>query len=88
MINVNLPKGFVNENSYSEEVLRWLLKGNSLTSLEAWHLFGVSRLSSIIFRLRERHYEIKTEMIKVRLRNGGVARVARYKITDSTKAQA
>ncbi len=52
----------------------WLLKGNTITPLEALNMFGSLRLSSIIFDLRKK-YIIKTEMIKIKNK-----RIARYSL--------
>lgn len=60
-------------------VLEWLQRGKSITPLEALTLFGSLRLSGIIFVLRERGHNIKTEIIEVKTR-AGIANVARYSI--------
>lgn len=36
----------------------------SLTAKEAWELYGVYRLASIVNRLRNSGYQIKTEMVE------------------------
>lgn len=55
-------------------VRAWLLKGRSITPLEALNKFGSLRLSAIIFDLREEGLPIVTEKIQVSPRK----RVARY----------
>ena len=58
-----------NENKKSSEsqnakILNWLEKGNKITQLDALKLFGCFRLSSRIFDLRERGFEIDTKRVK------------------------
>lgn len=55
-------------------VRAWLLKGHSITPLEALNRFGSLRLSAIIFDLREEGMPIVTEKIQVAPRK----RVAQY----------
>tara|TARA_Y100000310_G_scaffold329677_1_gene399964 strand:- start:350 stop:568 length:219 start_codon:yes stop_codon:yes gene_type:complete len=47
-----------------DNVEKWLLRGKSITSLEALQLWGAFRLSAIIFNLRKEGHNIKTKMIK------------------------
>lgn len=56
------------------QVIRHLMSGKSLTPIEALDLYGSFRLSSIIYRLRDRGYDIRTEMVTIRKGT----RVARY----------
>lgn len=44
--------------SKRSEVLRWLEKGNTITSWEAFERFGATRLSAIIFDLRTDGHKI------------------------------
>lgn len=44
----------------SSEVLKHLKVRGSITSLEAFELYGATRLSAIIFELRKKGYNIKT----------------------------
>ena len=44
----------------TEKVLEHLQKYGYITSLEAIELYGATRLSDIIFRLRKRNYNIST----------------------------
>lgn len=65
---------FVSQKSM---VRAWLLKGYTITPLEALHRFGTLRLSAIIFVLREEGLPIVTEKIQVAPRK----RVAEYHLT-------
>ena len=49
--------------SQEKMILRFLQNGNSITSLQALHLFGCFRLSGRIFDLKQKGYNITTEMI-------------------------
>ena len=46
--------------SKTEKVLNHLKENGSITSLEAIDLYGATRLSAIIFNLRNRGYNIET----------------------------
>ena len=58
-----------------QKVLLRLLKGRTITPLQALNWYGSLRLGAIIFELRKQ-YEIKTEYIKV----GDHKYVARYSL--------
>lgn len=49
--------------SQTKIILERLQDGDKITALEAFQMCGSLRLSSIIFRLRERGYNIHTEMV-------------------------
>lgn len=50
--------------SQRKNVKNWLLKGNSITPIEALQMFGAFRLSAIIFVLKNEHdMNIETEMV-------------------------
>lgn len=50
--------------SQRKNVKNWLLKGNSITPIEALQMFGAFRLSAIIYVLKyEDDMPIKTEMV-------------------------
>jgi hypothetical protein len=61
--------------SQQEKVENHLLKGKTLTPLQALRLYGSMRLGAIIFKLRK-SYRISTTYIKVKPRTW----VARYKL--------
>ena len=67
--------------SQKSEILRYLqTHKRGITSLQAIELFGATRLSDIIFRLRKEGWDIETEQLVVRNRYGHVTTVARYKL--------
>ena len=59
-------------------VLNYLKSGKSLTSKEAFELFGVTRLSAIIFDFRNRGYIIHTLMCEGTTRYGDTCKYAKY----------
>jgi hypothetical protein len=59
-------------------VLEVLQAGEALTSLDAFRRFGITRLASVIHRLR-REYDIDSPTIAVPNRRGQKCRVACYK---------
>lgn len=70
------------KKTHNEKIKGYLLKGNTLTSLQALKLFGCARLAARIYDLRneiedkKEPYLLHSEMIK--LSNG--KRVAQYSI--------
>jgi hypothetical protein len=74
-------KALPNSNTHTFRVLQWLKKGQSITSWQAIEEFGCTRLSDVIYRLKnDYNLTIMDEMIPVTNRNGKVVRVARYKL--------
>jgi hypothetical protein len=61
-----------------QQVLKHLQTQKSITQLEAVKLYGAYRLSSIIFNLRERGYNIATITETKKDRNGNTCNFARY----------
>lgn len=49
-----------------------------ITSLKAFEKYGITRLSAVIFELRDEGYDIKTDMIAVKNRYGETCHVANY----------
>ena len=58
-----------------QRIKEHLLKGKSLTPLQAFKKFGSMRLSGVIFKLKKEGLPIQTEIIQVKDK-----RVARYYI--------
>ena len=55
----------MNEQSQTSAIKEHLLKGNSITPIDALKLFGCFRLSARIKNLRDAGMSIETEMITV-----------------------
>ena len=62
----------------TQDVVKHLRTQGSITSVEAFELYGVTRLSSIIFNLRKKGYDIKTEDMIGKDRNGNTSQYAKY----------
>lgn len=69
-------------NTYTFQVMQWLKKGFTITSKQAIEMFGCTRLSAVIFRLKNDYgLPIKDQLIQVKNRNGRKVMVARYELT-------
>lgn len=62
----------------TQEVLRHLLKKKSITSMEAFRLYGATRLSAIIFNLRQRGHIIDNIWMEQKDRYGNVCQFVKY----------
>lgn len=60
-------------------ILGHLRTYGSITSMEAFELYGATRLSAIIFELRKK-YNISTEMRECKNRYGGTCQYGVYKL--------
>ena len=67
----------------TSEVLRHLKENGSITSLEAFELYGATRLSAIIFKLRQKGYEIKTTDEACLDKYGHLCKFGRYVLEES-----
>jgi len=72
----------MNENIQKNLVLNYLREQGSITSVEAWNAFGVTRLSAIIFVLRKVGYDITTIMVSAPNRYGRECRFAKYVLRE------
>ena len=70
----------------TSEVLRHLKEHGSITSNEAWELFGATRLSAIVFQLRKKGYEIETVTMGMTDRYGHAVNYAKYVLHDGQSA--
>ena len=62
-----------------KDAIKWHLKNyGHITSLEAIREYGVTRLASIIFNLKEEGYNIHSEEVKKITRFGRTATIAKY----------
>ena len=61
-------------------ILKHLLENGSITSFEAFNLYGVTRLSAIIFNLRNDGFDIESEPLKEKNRYGNTTIFARYNL--------
>lgn len=66
----------------TQAVLDWLKSGDTISSFEAFRELGVTRLSAIIFRLRQKGYSITSVDEKTTNRFGGTVTFSRYKLEE------
>lgn len=64
------------------EIVKHLKVKGSITSLEAFQLYGATRLSAIIFELRKKGYNIKTEDGRCMDRYGHICNYAKYVLIE------
>lgn len=77
---VEVPK--VERKDKTSEVLKHLQEKGSITSLEAFSLYGATRLSAIIFNLKKRGYDITSESEKCTDRYGHACTYSRYILSE------
>lgn len=68
-----------------ERVLKYMRDFGSITSMEAFQELGVTRLSAVIFILKEKGHKITSEPMKSVNRYGEKVTFARYKLEDEKK---
>lgn len=66
----------------TKQVLDHLKSGKTITSIQAIDLYGATRLSAIIFKLRDRGYDIKTTLVQTLDRNENTVRFAVYRLSE------
>lgn len=71
-------------NTYNYQVMQWLKSRRSITSKQAIEEFGCTRLSAVIYRLRNEYgMVIEDELMTVKNRNGRVVQIAKYKLSTN-----
>lgn len=68
----------MNKRSQITDIIAHLRKYKSITSNEAIKRYGATRLSGIIFILREKGFDIETEMTQSKNRYGHISNYAIY----------
>lgn len=68
----------MNKRSQITDIIAHLRKYKSITSNEAIKKYGATRLSGIIFILREKGFDIETEMTQGKNRYGHISNYAIY----------
>lgn len=75
----NHKLAIVNEpETQEEEILNHLIHFGSITSWEAITEYGATRLSAIIYNLKNKGYNIKTTSLTVKTRYGRNTTIAKY----------
>lgn len=73
------------ENSARNDIIKHLRKHKKITSIEAINKYGVTRLSGVIYVLREKGFVIKTEIKCGKNRYGHVNNYAVYHLIKDFK---
>ncbi len=68
--------------SQEQAILAWMRSGNSITPLDALHLFGCFRLAARIKDLRAEGHDIETELVTT----PAGKRIARYRLAEPVAA--
>ena len=63
-----------------QAIKNYLLAGNTLTSMEAYEMFGCTRLAAKIFMLKKEGFDIVKVMRESKTRYGATAHYAAYKL--------
>ena len=68
-------------NTYTYQVMQWLMRGYALTSKQAIDKFGCTRLADVIYRLTNEYgLPIVNHPLKVKNRNNRTVTIANYKL--------
>lgn len=76
----------IRDNTQTKAILEHLLSGKELTSMQAIELYGATRLSGIIYSLRNKGYIIKRRTEVVKNRYGTISVIGVYWLEDTTGA--
>lgn len=68
------------KNTKTMAVTEHLIQHGSITSMEAFELYGATRLSAIIFELRRKGFNISNEWLETTDRYGSTIRFVRYRL--------
>ena len=71
--------------SYAEDVLKYMLDNGSITSMDAIREFGCTRLSAVIYLLRQEGYTIVSQRASFKNRHGHTGAYAVYILTKGKK---
>lgn len=65
-----------------ERVLKHIQQYGTITTKQAYDLYGITRLGARIYDLKNQGYDIVADSVPVKNRFGEKAHVARYKLND------
>lgn len=71
------------KKSQCEKVLEYMQKHGTITQLQAYIDIGCWRLASRISDLKRQGYAIRSEMVKVKNRDGDEVPIARYSLAEN-----
>lgn len=63
-----------------EQVLQHMKEHGSISSIEAFFNYGITRLSARIWELKRDGYDIETDLVTIKSEKGAKKQYARYKI--------
>lgn len=66
------------KGNQTKRIKEWLKSGKSLTSMQAFEMWGCTRLSDKVFRLRKKGMDIDTVMVDTVTRFGDPCKYAKY----------
>ena len=66
--------------SQRQKILADLLEGKTITSMDAFEKYHITRLSAVIFDIKKAGYPVTTEIEKGQYADGTSSRFARYSI--------
>jgi len=66
--------------NYAEDVLKYMLDNGSITSMEAITNFGCTRLSAVIYTLRQEGHKIVSQRVKFKNRHGNIGMYSVYRL--------
>ena len=61
-------------------VFNYIVRHGSITSMEAFEHLGVTRLSAVVYNLKNKGYNIISEPEQVKTRYGATATISRYSL--------
>tara|TARA_R110002050_G_C8504516_1_gene475927 strand:+ start:244 stop:468 length:225 start_codon:yes stop_codon:yes gene_type:complete len=70
----------MNMTNQETRLLEYLKTNYTITPMEAWNELGIYRLSDVVFKLRNKNYEIETERKSVLNRFDEPCSFAEYKL--------
>lgn len=71
------------KKSQTEEIYHYLkTHKKGITSMEAFEMFGATRLSGLIYGLVHRGVNIVSESVEVKTRYGRTVYISRYKLVE------
>jgi len=72
-------------NTKTDNIKKHLMENGSITSWEAITQYGATRLSAIIFNLRDKGWDIEVDRVKEVDRNGQTSTFAKYVLNPQIK---
>ena len=72
--------------SHERQILDYMEKHGSITSMEAIRAFRCTRLAARISDLKRHGHQIKRDMVEVKDHNGDTTRVAKYYLVKEVEA--